>query len=49
MGPKKSRKVRKIDVPADTPAEFKLVDRAADIQRRREEREQREMEAVAQK
>ena len=34
--------MRKIDVPKDTPAQYELVDTAADIQRRREEREQRE-------
>ena len=43
MGPKKSRKiVRKIEVPTGTHTEFELGDIAADIQRRREEREQRE-------
>ena len=39
MGPKKSRRVRKIVVPTDTPTEFGLGDTAADIQRRREKRE----------
>ena len=34
----------KIEVPTDTPTEFKLGDAAADIQRRREEREQRKVE-----
>ena len=39
MGPKKSRIVRKIEVPTDTPTEFELGDTVADIQRRREEEE----------
>ena len=43
MGPKKGRRVRKID----TPTEFELGDRAADIQRRWEEREARESEEEA--
>ena len=34
---------------ADTPTEFQLGDTAADIQRRREEREAREREDEAQK
>ena len=34
--------MRKIKVPTDTPTEFELGDAAADIQRRREDREQRE-------
>ena len=38
MIPKKDRRVRKIEVPTDTPTEFELGDTAADIQRRREER-----------
>ena len=43
MGPKKGRRnVRKIEAPTDTPTKFELGDTAADIQRRREEREQRE-------
>ena len=45
IGSKMSRKhVRKIDIPTDTHTEFVLGDTAADIQRRREEREQRERE-----
>ena len=41
----KSRKnVRKIEVPTDTSEEFELGDKAADFQRRREEREQRDRE-----
>ena len=45
MGNKKARKnVRMIEVPVDTPTEFKLGDTAADIQRKIEEREQREQE-----
>ena len=43
MDPKKGRRnMRKIDVPTDTPTEFDLGDTAADIQRKREEREQSE-------
>ena len=34
MGPKKGRRMRKIEIPTDTPTEFELGDRAADIQRR---------------
>ena len=34
--------MRKIEVPTDTPTEFESGDTATDIQRRREEREQRE-------
>ena len=34
--------MRKIEVPRDIPTEFELGDTAADIQSRREEREQRE-------
>ena len=41
-----SRQVMKIKVSTDTPTEFELGDTAADIQRRREEREQREREEV---
>ena len=42
--PYKSRKnVGKIEVLTDTPTEFELGDTAAVIQRRREEREQREV------
>ena len=47
MGPKQGRKnARKIEIPRDTPTDFKLGDTAADIQRMREEREQREREEV---
>ena len=42
MGPEK--KVRKIEIPTDTPTEFELGDTAADIEKRREKREQRERE-----
>ena len=41
MGPKKGRRVRKIEVPKNKPTEFE--DTAADIQRR-EERKHRERE-----
>ena len=36
------KNVRKTEGPKDTPTEFELRDTAAGIQRRREEREQRE-------
>ena len=43
MAPKKARKnLRKTELPTDTPTEFPLGDTVADIQRRSEEREQRE-------
>ena len=44
MGPKKGRRVRKIEVPTDSVPEFELGDTEADIKRRREEREARERE-----
>ena len=49
MGPKKGSRVRKIEIPTNTPTEFELGDMAADIQCRREEREAREREEEAQK
>ena len=49
MGPKKSRRVRKIEVPTDKPTELELGDTTADIQMRRGEREAREREEKAQK
>ena len=50
MGPKKGRRnVRKIEVPTHIPKEFELGDTAADIQRKREEGEQRAREEEAQK
>ena len=49
MGPKRGRRVRKTDVPMDTPTEFELVDTATDIQRRREERKARERDEEAQR
>ena len=49
MGLKEGRRVKKIEVPRDTPTEFELGDKTADIQRRREERETREKEEEAQK
>ena len=49
MGHKKGRRVRKIEVPTDTPPEFKLGYMVADIQQRREEREATEREEEAQK
>ena len=45
MGPKMARKiVRKIEFPKDNPTELEFADTAADIQGRKEEREQRERE-----
>ena len=41
MGPKKGRRVRKINVPTDTPTEFELGDTAADIQMTEERQEER--------
>ena len=38
--------MRKIEVHTDTPTEFELGETAADMQRRREEREQREREGA---
>ena len=49
MGPTKGKRVKKTDVPTDTPTEFELGDTVADIQSRREEREAREREEEAQK
>ena len=49
MGAKKDRKVRKIEIPTDTPPEFELGDTVADIQWRREERVAKEREEEAQK
>ena len=49
MGAKKGRKVRKIEIPTDTPPEFELGDTVADIQWRREERVAKEREEEAQK
>ena len=45
----RGRRVRKIEVPTYTPTEFEFGYRAADIQRRRLEREAREREEDAQK
>ena len=44
MGPKKSRRVREIEVPTDSIPEFELGDTTTDIQCRREEGEARERE-----
>ena len=49
MGPKKGRRVRKIEVSTDTPTVFELGYMAAGIQGRREEREAREREEEAHK
>ena len=48
MGPKKGRRVRKIEVPTDSVPEFELLDTAADIQQRRQDREARERDEVQQ-
>ena len=42
MGPKKGRRVRKIEVPTDSVPEFELGETAADILRRRQDRERPE-------
>ena len=47
MGPKKGRRVRKIEVPTDSVPKFDLGDTAVDIQRRRDERKARTEETVA--
>ena len=39
MGPKKGRRVRKIEVPTDSVPEFVLGDTAADFEQRGQERE----------
>ena len=44
MGPKKGRRVRKIEVFTDSVPEFELGDTAADIQQRKAEREARQRE-----
>ena len=45
MGPKKSKKkMKKIEVPLDTPTEFELGDAAVYLHGRREDREQRDRE-----
>ena len=49
MGHKKIRRVRKIEVPTDTPTEFELGDTASDMQGRKEERDARVWEKEAQK
>ena len=48
MGPKKGRRVRKIEILIDSVPECELGDITADIQRRREEREAREREEAQQ-
>ena len=42
MGPKKGRRVRKIEVPTENVPEFELGDTVADIQQRRDDKEARE-------
>ena len=42
MGPKKGRRVRKIEVPTDSVPEFEQGDTASDIERRREAKEREE-------
>ena len=48
MGPKKGRRVRKIEVPTGSVPEFELGDTETDIQLRREERKAREREETQQ-
>ena len=48
MVPNRGRRVRKIEVPTDNVPEFELGDTVADIQRRREKSEDREMEEAQQ-
>ena len=48
MGPKKGRRVRKIEVPMGNVPEFELGDTAADIQQKRQEMEVREREEAQQ-
>ena len=48
MGPKKDRRVRKIEVPTDSAPDFELGDTSADIQQRRQETEAREREEAQQ-
>ena len=48
MSPKKGRRVRKIEVPINTPTEFELGQTLADVQQRREEKEARERKEEAQ-
>ena len=47
-GPKKGRRVKKIEISTESVPEFELGDTVADIQQRREEREAREMEEAQQ-
>ena len=49
MGPKKGRRVRRIDVSTDSVPEFQLGDTATDIRQRRDEREARDREEEAQR
>ena len=49
MGPKKGRRLRKIEMATDTPTELELGDMAVDVQRRMEEREASQREKEAQK
>ena len=48
MGPKKGRRVRKIEVSTNSVPECELGDTAADIQWRRKEREVRETDEAQQ-
>ena len=48
MGPKKGRKVRKIEIPTDSVPEFELEDTVADIQQRKQEREATQREEAQQ-
>ena len=49
MGPKEGRRVRKIEVPTDTPTELDLGDTAAGIEKQREETTHSAEEGMAEK
>ena len=49
MGPKKGRRLRRIEVPTDSVPEFELGDTEADIQQRREKREEQAQRRELQK
>ena len=48
MGPRKGKRVRKIEVPTHSVPQFELGDTVADIQLGREEREARKREETQQ-
>ena len=49
MDPKKGRRVRKIEIQADTPTKFELGDTAPDIERMNERQQREREEEEAQK